>query len=496
MKAFISVLVLVLVAAAAAFLITGKTGGSPVSQSEQAVSLCEEGTADLNAFRLNAARDKLLDCLELDPNLAEASISLAFTYARLGLTDEFEKTVARADSLVSNIQDDDRRMMAQLRLSSTYGESYKSKFTSIRDSLLTRLQVEKPDNIHVLVAMTEQTSGDPEKEERAWLRVMEADPNYAVTYNMLGYMELNRGNYEQAIEHMQKYAFLSPDLANPYDSFGDVYFAQGRYEEAEAAYVKSVTLQPDFYVSLINLGRTYLARGQVEKGFEILEKVRTEVAGSDLEKKVDQEILQTLVQFNIEEKLGEIAKLYIVKWPKDYNTAAYRAMTLAYSGKFPESQAVMDSALTMWRLGEGYKNFPKFRKIIDQAGKRYQALVADMVDPPQTRVRHWAGLVAMNSDLAIHHQWHDRWKLGEALLDNNQPDLALEQILPLLEVNQRLINPLLLAVRINLAQNNPTGARGALEQAKWALSKADRDFPPVATVVELERKVTELEGSF
>ena len=496
MKAFISVLILVLVIAAAAFLITGKTGGSPFSESSQAVSLCEEGTADLNAFRLNAARDKLIACLELDPNLAEASISLAFTYARLGRTDEFEKTVARADSLVSNILDDDRRMMAQLRLSSTYGKSYKSKFTSIRDSLITRLQVEKPNNIHVLVALTAGLSGSPEKMERAWRRVLEADPNYAVTYNMLGYLELKRGNYEQAIEHMQKYAFLSPDLANPYDSLGDVYYAQGRYEEAEAAYVESVTMQPDFYVSLINLGRTYLARGQVKKGLGILEKVRTEVSGSNLEKKVDQEILHTLVQFDIEEELGKIAQRYIVKWPKDTSTALFRAMSLAYSNKLPESQAVMDSALTVWRLSEPYKNFPQYREFMEQSGKRYHALVSDLVDPPQTRVRHWAGLVAMNTDQALHEQWYDRWKLGEALLANNQPDLALGQILPILEMNQRLISPLLLAVRINLAQNNPAGARGALEQTKWALSKADKDFPPFATVKELEKEVSELEGSF
>lgn len=49
---------------------------------------------------------------------------------------------------------------------------------------------------------------------------------------MLGYLELSRGNYELAIEHMQKYAFLAPDLANPHDSLGEVYLAIGRYEDA------------------------------------------------------------------------------------------------------------------------------------------------------------------------------------------------------------------------------------------------------------------------
>ena len=66
---------------------------------------------------------------------------------------------------------------------------------------------------------------------------------------MLGYLELNRGNYDQAIEYMQKYAFLAPDLANPHDSLGEVLMTIGRYEEAEQEFRAAVRMQPDFYHS-------------------------------------------------------------------------------------------------------------------------------------------------------------------------------------------------------------------------------------------------------
>ncbi len=489
MKVIVSVLVLALVGVAAVFLYTNQTGGTPVSESAQAVSLCEEGSADLNAFRLNAARDKLLACLELDPDLAEASISLAYTYARLGREPEFKTTLARADSLVANISDPERRMMAQLRLA----DASDSRFYSIRDSLVNRLAKEKPKNVHVLVALTKRAK-TPEEQEKAWQKVMDADPNYAVTYNMLGYLELHRANYDKAIEHMQKYAFLAPDLANPHDSLGDVYFATGRYEEAEEEYVKSVTMQPDFYVSLINLGKTYLARGQIDKGEDILDKVRAEVRGSKLEQKVDEEILMTMVTYDVEDALDELSARFIKDHPDNGNAAFFRAMRLAYMGKMNESQAVMDSALTVWRLSDAYKNYEEFRKNIDRSGKRYEALVADLADAPATRVRHWGGLVAMSSDVVIHDQWYDRWRLGQALLDNNQPQLALEQIAPVLDVNPRLINPLILAVDSYLALRQPEPARRTLEQAKRALAWADSDFPPVARAKELEKKVAELEG--
>jgi tetratricopeptide (TPR) repeat protein len=380
-------------------------------------------------------------------------------------------------------------MMAQLRLTATP----RSKFSSIRDSILDRLSVEKPDNVEVLVALTTRAETDEER-RKAWQRVIEADPNYAVSYNMLGYMELANGNYDKAVEYMQKYAFLAPDLANVHDSLGDVYFAQGRYEDAEEEYVKSVTMQPDFYASLINLGRTYLARGQISKGVDILEKVRGEIEGSTLEQRVDQQILQVLILYELEDKLDEMTARYIQKWPEDGNTALYRGMRLAYMGKFPEGQAVMDSAVTAWRLSESYKDQSGEKQYIDRVSKLYQALVADLADPPATRVRHWATVVAMDAELPMHEQWYDRWRLGEALLDDGKPREALEQIAPALDVNPRLINPLMLAVRCYLALEEPRTAREVLEQAKWALSRADADFPPVQRVQELEAEVKALEG--
>ncbi len=488
MKAAISLLVLVLVAGAGFMLISGRTGEHPLSGSSQAVSLYEEGTADLNAFRLNDAREKLETSLELDPELAEASISLAFTLAQLGRIPEFRETLARADSLTGNLTDPERRMMAQLRL----GSSSSSRYFAIRDSLLKRLRKDKPENIHVLVTLAGRCKTDDEREQ-AWRHVLDVDPNYANAYNMLGYLELHRDNYEKAAEYMQKYAFLAPDLANPHDSLGDVYFAQGRYEEAEAEYVKSVTMQPDFYTSLINLGRVYLARGQIHKGLDILEKVRAEVTGSRLEQRVDREIMRTLVNFGIEDKLDEVSATYMAKWPDDHLAIFFRAMRMAHRGDFKASQAVMDSALTIWRVNQSYQQNEQYRSAIDRTGKRYQALVSDLADAPATRVRHWAGLVAMNSDLPLPDQCFDRWKLGQALLDNNQPDPALEQIAPLLEINPRLISHLILAVRIHLARHDPALAREALNQAKWALAKADPDFPPLLKIKELEEQVKELE---
>ena len=155
MKWMIIGLLTALVLIALGVVLTGGEGGNQaVSADPEAALLCEEGTADANAFRLEAAVDKLGRALELDPSLAEASIARTMALARLGRSTETKAELARADSLTALIADEDRRMLAQLRLSAFIS----SRFFAMRDSLLTRLAADMPRNIYVLEAQATEPS--------------------------------------------------------------------------------------------------------------------------------------------------------------------------------------------------------------------------------------------------------------------------------------------------------------------------------------------------
>lgn len=449
--------------------------GSGLSKYPEAVALCEEGTRDMNAFRLRDAVAKLGQCLELDPSLAEASIARTLAFYRLGEQDHFKIELARADSLTGLIRDRQRRMLAQLRLSMIA----RSRFFAIRDSLRTALSLEIPENIHVLEARVydPQIMDDPLQQEEAWKDILNVDPNYANSYNMLGYLELNRGNYDKAIEYMQKYAFLAPDLANPHDSMGEVLMVMGRYEDAETEFVNSVKMQPDFYHSLINLGKVYLARGQIRKGNDILEKVRTQVAGSDLEKRVDREVIATYLDADLPEQIDAMTALYVGRYPDDPSAGFYRAVRLAAAGRPQAGQAVMDSSLAKWRQEPSYKVSKEAQLNIDSAARRFDALVADYNDPAATRVRMWEGTISMIKDhLPFHEQWFYRFRLARALRDAGRPQDALAELEAMLKVNPRLVHCLILAVQCNIDQGAADAARQALSQLEWAISKSDPDF--------------------
>lgn len=171
--------IIIALAAAAALIgiglvAAGSRGQAKVSHNPLAVQLCDEGTADLHAFRLRAAVQKLEQCLQADPALAEASISRTLAFLQLGERENMKRELARADSLTAALKDERRRHVAQLRLSALGG----SRFAAMRDSVYKVLQIEDPNNIYVLVAGAERAAmaQDDEAVEKAWRRILDVNP--------------------------------------------------------------------------------------------------------------------------------------------------------------------------------------------------------------------------------------------------------------------------------------------------------------------------------
>jgi len=493
LKSFITIALSALALIGLGLFMTNRDDNSSHSNSPEALALCEEGTRDVNAFRLRAGVEKLAQCLALDPSLVEASIARAIAFSRLGERDNLQMELARADSLVNFITDDNRRMLAQLRLG-TFGKKH---FSDISDSILTRLENETPNNIHVLVARASNLgqTDDDDAYEQAWLNILEVDPNYANSYNMLGYMELNRGNYDQSIDYMQKYAFLAPNLANPHDSLGEVLMVLGRYEEAEAEFRTSVTMQPDFYYSLINLGKTYLARGQLERGLDILEKVRSQVSGSDLEKRVDHEIVSTFLVAGLDQELARMSAIFVDRYPEDSMSCLLRGIRLTYQGQYEMGKAVMDSSLLAWREDESYQYHEKAKKNIDSAGYQFEALTADIMGDYETGAKKWQLALDQDTGKAHHELWYLHYRLATDLFAMGKTAETLAIIDPMLNINPRLIHVLVLKVKCHLEENDGAAAQTVLEQLQWSISKSDAGFPARLETARLEALVLAMAGA-
>lgn len=95
-------------------------------------------------------------------------------------------------------------------------------------------------------------------------RALEVDPLYKEALNQLCYAENARGDFEQALEAIDRYISIAPNEANPYDTRADLLASNGQLDAAIASYQKALEKKPDFTASRIKLGAMYVFNREYE----------------------------------------------------------------------------------------------------------------------------------------------------------------------------------------------------------------------------------------
>ena len=98
---------------------------------------------------------------------------------------------------------------------------------------------------------------------QAYQEALRLQPNSSVTWNNLGFLYIETGEFAQAHEALQKAEQLSAgqDLA-VYANLGIMHEMQGQYAQALAAYQKGLQLAPvaDFYRQKVEAMREQVAQ--------------------------------------------------------------------------------------------------------------------------------------------------------------------------------------------------------------------------------------------
>jgi tetratricopeptide (TPR) repeat protein len=177
---------------------------------------------------------------------------------------------------------------------------------------------------------------------------------------------------------------------------------------------------------------------------------------------------------------------------KDEASAIYRAIRLSYLGRMTEGRAVMDSNLAAWRASPPYldPNQAKARQGIESSASQFDGITADLAGDHARAAESWAtALRILKPGTAQHEMFYLNYRLAEALRLTGRPREALAQIDPVLAINSRLPESLLLKVRCHLELGETEAARKTLAQLEWALAKADPDLPVVAEAAKLRRQL-------
>jgi tetratricopeptide (TPR) repeat protein len=123
--------------------------------------------------------------------------------------------------------------------------------------------------------------GDLSSAEASLSVALEYSPRFVEAWINLGYVELWRGNFEQARRDFARARDLNQDLPAPHHALGLLADKQGMGRQAETFYRAALAVDPGFAPARANLARRLFARGQYENAreqFERLEQVEPAAA--------------------------------------------------------------------------------------------------------------------------------------------------------------------------------------------------------------------------
>lgn len=108
--------------------------------------------------------------------------------------------------------------------------------------------------------------------QTAYRQLLQLAPNQFIALHMLGTLESDAKNYQQAEILLSRAVAVDPRSAEAHMSLGVALNGQRRHEEARESYRKALALRPDYALALSNLGNANVALDLVQDALENYDK--------------------------------------------------------------------------------------------------------------------------------------------------------------------------------------------------------------------------------
>jgi Flp pilus assembly protein TadD len=122
--------------------------------------------------------------------------------------------------------------------------------------------------------------GDLSTAEARLSVALEYSPRFVEAWVNLGYVELRRGNFEQARRDFVRARSLNRDIPAPHHALGVLADVQDDAVTAEECYRAALAVDPGFAPARANLARGLFARGQYENAREQFQRLREVAPGA------------------------------------------------------------------------------------------------------------------------------------------------------------------------------------------------------------------------
>jgi tetratricopeptide (TPR) repeat protein len=212
------------------------------------------------------SRAAALKALELDPDLAEAHVSLGLVQMYSWDWSEAESTFRHAIALNPGLVWGHSMYALQLAYVGRYEES---------DAELKRARGLDPLAVSPAILDLTLMFESQDRHELASVQLrtaMELDPASAAARNALGIYECNRGEREKAIASLEKAIALAPDDPLILADLGYCHAITGSRDEAQRLLGELEEWSDREYVDPVSLARLHASLGEKEEAFALLER--------------------------------------------------------------------------------------------------------------------------------------------------------------------------------------------------------------------------------
>ncbi len=103
-------------------------------------------------------------------------------------------------------------------------------------------------------------------------KVIQIKAEYGPAYNLIGYNQIQLGNYEAAESAFKKYIEVAPTSPNPYDSYAELLLTLGKYDQSIKNYQKAFDTDNKFAIALTGIGNNFAMKGEFDKAREYFYK--------------------------------------------------------------------------------------------------------------------------------------------------------------------------------------------------------------------------------
>ncbi len=218
---------------------------------------------------LLADRQQLKDSLQREQEKDEKIAELNRQMEELNQKYLAAKTDGEREAIRQQAKENDTFFTAMQWLGKAV-QAYDAKdYTKATAFCLTAIELEPNLAIaYGIIGLVYNAGGEYNKAIESLNKELDLKPGYSPAYNNLGYAYVSKGEYNKAIECFNKAIALDPNDPLAYYNLGIAYRKKGEYDKAIESYIKAIALNPNFAMAYNNLGIVYRRKGEYDKAIE------------------------------------------------------------------------------------------------------------------------------------------------------------------------------------------------------------------------------------